>query len=77
MFNAASKVKIKSVKPIIASRRAASGSEVTSQVETTKDKLDALKNKLTLDNINKALAVQSFSVPLANFDRLCRHAAIH
>jgi hypothetical protein len=77
MFNAASKVKIKSVKPIVASRRATSGSEVTSEVQTTAAQQNAVKGKLNVESINKALAVRSFPVPLAIFDRLCRHAAIH
>jgi hypothetical protein len=77
MLNAASKVKIKSVKPIVASRRATSGSEVTSEVQTTAAQLAAVKNKLNVDSINKALAVRSVTVPLAIFDRLCIQAAIH
>lgn len=59
MCNAASKVKIKAVKPILASRRA-TGSEVTSEVTTTKANQAAVKADLNLDNINKALAVRSF-----------------
>ena len=76
MCTAASKVQIKSVKPILASRRKASGSEVTSEVQTTAADLAAVKGKLNVDSINKALAVRSLPVPLAISDRLCRHAAI-
>jgi len=53
----ASKVKIKAVKPILASRRA-TGSEVTSEVTTTKANQAAVKADLNLDNINKALVAK-------------------
>ncbi len=59
MCNAASKVKIKDVKPILAPRRA-SGSEVTSEVTTTKAQEAAVNANLNVDNINKALEVRSF-----------------
>jgi hypothetical protein len=67
MCTAASKVTIKSVKPILASRRKASGSEVTSEVQTTAADQAAVKGKLNVDSINKALAAKG--LPTASKDK--------